>query len=270
MPDMEIAGRGPGHARLAAIRRGWFVGLPPRLLAPRPRHERPAMRAFLVATRTAMRAPRHRGNDQLHWPFNVGRGHSGCRAALIRPQASTISRSTPCNRRDTRTDAPCHHAPCPDLRRRLRRLRRDRLPGRAGCPGAGRTPAATATPAIAALPTAVDGVPVPSLAPMLQRVTPAVVSVHTKQTGADQQSVRQRPDVPAHVPERAAGADQPVDGFGRDRRCGARAGADQPPRDRRRRRGVGVAQRRAHARRRIRRLRPGHRCRADAHSRRRT
>ena len=41
--------------------------------------------------------------------------------------------------------------------------------------------AATATPAIAALPTAVDGVPVPSLAPMLQRVTPAVVSVHTKQ-----------------------------------------------------------------------------------------
>ena len=41
--------------------------------------------------------------------------------------------------------------------------------------------AVAATPAIGALPTAVDGVPVPSLAPMLQRVTPAVVSVHTKQ-----------------------------------------------------------------------------------------
>jgi len=41
-------------------------------------------------------------------------------------------------------------------------------------------PAATA-PAVGALPAAVDGVPVPSLAPMLQKVTPAVVSVHTKQ-----------------------------------------------------------------------------------------
>jgi Do/DeqQ family serine protease len=36
-------------------------------------------------------------------------------------------------------------------------------------------------PALGALPAAVDGVPVPSLAPMLERVTPAVVSVHTKQ-----------------------------------------------------------------------------------------
>src|SRR5688500_19555386 len=41
--------------------------------------------------------------------------------------------------------------------------------------------AATTTPAIAALPTAVDGVPVPWLAPLLQRVTPAVVTAHTKQ-----------------------------------------------------------------------------------------
>ena len=47
------------------------------------------------------------------------------------------------------------------------------------------TPAQAAPPAtvpmVAALPTAVDGQALPSLAPMLQRVTPAVVSVHTKQ-----------------------------------------------------------------------------------------
>ena len=36
-------------------------------------------------------------------------------------------------------------------------------------------------PTVAALPVAVAGQPVPSLAPMLARVTPAVVSVHTKQ-----------------------------------------------------------------------------------------
>ena len=36
-------------------------------------------------------------------------------------------------------------------------------------------------PAMATMPAAVDGAPVPSLAPMLERVTPAVVSVHTKQ-----------------------------------------------------------------------------------------
>ncbi|TDK24389.1 trypsin-like serine protease [Luteimonas aestuarii] len=43
-------------------------------------------------------------------------------------------------------------------------------------------PAAPATVrTLAALPTAVDGQPLPSLAPMLQRVTPSVVSVHTKQ-----------------------------------------------------------------------------------------
>jgi Do/DeqQ family serine protease len=42
------------------------------------------------------------------------------------------------------------------------------------------TPAA-AVPATAALPTAVNGTPMPSLAPMLKRVLPAVVSVNTKQ-----------------------------------------------------------------------------------------
>ena len=42
-------------------------------------------------------------------------------------------------------------------------------------------PAASALPAVAALPAAVNGQPVPSLAPMLQRVMPAVVSVNTKQ-----------------------------------------------------------------------------------------
>ncbi|TWI01826.1 Do/DeqQ family serine protease [Luteimonas cucumeris] len=41
--------------------------------------------------------------------------------------------------------------------------------------------AATAVPGIAALPTAVDGQMLPSLAPMLQKVTPSVVSVHSKQ-----------------------------------------------------------------------------------------
>jgi Do/DeqQ family serine protease len=40
---------------------------------------------------------------------------------------------------------------------------------------------APATPAMAALPAAVGTTPLPSLAPMLARVTPAVVSVHTKQ-----------------------------------------------------------------------------------------
>ncbi len=42
-------------------------------------------------------------------------------------------------------------------------------------------PAEPALPMAAALPAAVDGQPVPSLAPMLQRVMPAVVSVHTRQ-----------------------------------------------------------------------------------------
>jgi serine protease DegQ len=50
------------------------------------------------------------------------------------------------------------------------------------------TPAMAATsavpaaiPTVAVLPSAVDGQPMPSLAPMLKKVTPAVVSVHTKQ-----------------------------------------------------------------------------------------
>lgn len=43
-------------------------------------------------------------------------------------------------------------------------------------------PATAATaPAVAALPVVVSGQPLPSLAPMLAKVTPAVVSVHTKQ-----------------------------------------------------------------------------------------
>jgi len=42
-------------------------------------------------------------------------------------------------------------------------------------------PAAIGIPATSALPAAVAGQPVPSLAPMLEKVTPAVVSVNTKQ-----------------------------------------------------------------------------------------
>jgi len=42
-------------------------------------------------------------------------------------------------------------------------------------------PATLAIPATAALPASVAGQPVPSLAPMLERVMPAVVSVNTKQ-----------------------------------------------------------------------------------------
>src|SRR3546814_3126029 len=38
-----------------------------------------------------------------------------------------------------------------------------------------------AVPAISALPTTVAGQPLPSLAPMLEKVTPAVVSVRTRQ-----------------------------------------------------------------------------------------
>ncbi|MFT3897202.1 MAG: trypsin-like peptidase domain-containing protein [Thermomonas sp.] len=48
-----------------------------------------------------------------------------------------------------------------------------------------RTPAEAATPALlpaaGALPAAVNGAPMPSLAPMLQKVLPAVVSVHSEQ-----------------------------------------------------------------------------------------
>ncbi|MCD9027156.1 Do family serine endopeptidase [Luteimonas sp. BDR2-5] len=48
-------------------------------------------------------------------------------------------------------------------------------------PAGAAPPAALAVPTLAALPAAVDGQPVPSLAPMLRQVTPSVVSVHTKQ-----------------------------------------------------------------------------------------
>ena len=49
-------------------------------------------------------------------------------------------------------------------------------------PAQAEPPSAAATvPSVAALPTTVDGQALPSLAPMLQRVTPAVLSVHTKQ-----------------------------------------------------------------------------------------
>src|SRR5690606_29514284 len=41
--------------------------------------------------------------------------------------------------------------------------------------------AAATVPAAASLPSAVAGTPLPSLAPMLQKVLPAVVSVHSKQ-----------------------------------------------------------------------------------------
>lgn len=44
------------------------------------------------------------------------------------------------------------------------------------------TPAAAAVPMAAALPTSLDGQALPSLAPMLKRVTPAVVSVYSRQT----------------------------------------------------------------------------------------
>ena len=48
-------------------------------------------------------------------------------------------------------------------------------------PAAAAPTASAAVPAAAALPTAVNGTPLPSLAPMLKKVLPAVVSVNTKQ-----------------------------------------------------------------------------------------
>ena len=48
-------------------------------------------------------------------------------------------------------------------------------------PAGAQPPPAASVPAAAALPTAVSGVPVPSLAPMLKKVLPAVVSVTSKQ-----------------------------------------------------------------------------------------
>ena len=48
-------------------------------------------------------------------------------------------------------------------------------------PAGAQPPASATLPAAGALPTAVNGMPVPSLAPMLKRALPAVVSVNTKQ-----------------------------------------------------------------------------------------
>ncbi|MET0718319.1 MAG: Do family serine endopeptidase [Pseudoxanthomonas sp.] len=49
-------------------------------------------------------------------------------------------------------------------------------------PAQAATPAPVAIPAAGALPPVVDGRPLPSLAPMLQRVMPAVVNVYSRQT----------------------------------------------------------------------------------------
>lgn len=48
--------------------------------------------------------------------------------------------------------------------------------------------AATSMPAIAQLPSVVDGQPLPTLAPMLQRVTPGVVNISTRGTVQVQQN----------------------------------------------------------------------------------
>jgi serine protease DegQ len=85
------------------------------------------------------------------------------------------------------------------------------------------TPAAAAIPTMATLPTAMDGQPVPSLAPMLKRVTPAVVSVYSRQTVrvasplgpfADDPFFRRIfgiPDMPRERVERALGSGVIVD-----------------------------------------------------------
>ena len=83
--------------------------------------------------------------------------------------------------------------------------------------------AAAAVPAAAALPTAVDGQVLPSLAPMLKRVTPAVVSVYSRQTvrvasplgpfGDDPvfRRILGIPDMPRERVERALGSGVIVD-----------------------------------------------------------
>ncbi len=82
---------------------------------------------------------------------------------------------------------------------------------------------AAAIPAAASLPTAVDGQAVPSLAPMLKRVTPAVVSVYSRQTVrtasplgplADDPFFRRIfgiPDMPRERVERALGSGVIID-----------------------------------------------------------
>ena len=83
--------------------------------------------------------------------------------------------------------------------------------------------AAAAVPTVAALPTAVDGQVLPSLAPMLKRVTPAVVSVYSRQTvrvasplgpfGDDPvfRRILGIPDMPRERVERALGSGVIVD-----------------------------------------------------------
>ena len=63
--------------------------------------------------------------------------------------------------------------------------------------------------------------PVPSLAPMLKRVTPAVVNIATRGTVAGTEPAAERPVLPALLrrAEHAARARVPERGLGRDRRC---------------------------------------------------
>ncbi|MGY0557843.1 Do family serine endopeptidase [Lysobacter sp. A421] len=79
-------------------------------------------------------------------------------------------------------------------------------------------PAPMATPTVAALPTAVAGQPLPSLAPMLAQVTPAVVSVQTKHRvrirspfANDPLFQRMFPHVPRERIERSLGSGVIVD-----------------------------------------------------------
>ncbi|MGY0797498.1 Do family serine endopeptidase [Lysobacter sp. A286] len=79
-------------------------------------------------------------------------------------------------------------------------------------------PAPIATPTVAALPTAVAGQPLPSLAPMLAQVTPAVVSVQTKHRvrirspfANDPLFQRMFPHVPRERIERSLGSGVIVD-----------------------------------------------------------
>ena len=84
-------------------------------------------------------------------------------------------------------------------------------------------PSAAAVPMAAALPTTVDGQALPSLAPMLKRVTPAVVSVYSRQTvrvasplgpfGDDPvfRRILGIPDMPRERVERALGSGVIVD-----------------------------------------------------------
>jgi serine protease DegQ len=83
-------------------------------------------------------------------------------------------------------------------------------------------PLPAVVPTTAALPASVAGQAVPSLAPMLEKAMPAVVSVNTKQV------VRVRNPFFNDPHQRIAG-------LGRDHRRQGRAGADQPPCHRQRR-----------------------------------